>query len=251
MTCMFSAPLSDEQIIAALDNDIPPDIAAHLRDCPECRARFEVEQAFQGGLMQRLFRVNCPTLDKLRDYSFGMLNTELQKTIELHLQQCGYCRQDIESMKGFSEMVTGELDLPITNRPSPLSKWPLVPPAALVGGTTPLPMAGGLRGRGFINGVMLEAAGISISLEAVQNDDNSITIGGQFIVTEEELPKWHDALVELWQDGRLKRFTVVDDTGWFECNAESTGNIRLVVISRDEQVVMFNDIDFPKRYSTT
>src|SRR6476659_7461901 len=135
MTCTFSAPLSDEQIIAALDNDIPPDIAAHLRDCPECRARFEVEQAFQGGLMKGLFRVNCPTLDKLRDYSFGMLNPELQKTIELHLQDCWHCRQDIDSMKDFSEMVTGQLDSPTLNDPTPQSKWPLVPPAALIGRT--------------------------------------------------------------------------------------------------------------------
>jgi hypothetical protein len=249
MSCTFSAPLSDEQIIAALDNDIPPDIAAHLRDCPECRARFEVEQTLQGGLMERLFRVNCPPLDKLRDYSFRMVSADLQKTIELHLQQCGYCRQDIESMKDFSEMVTGQSDIPTPNPIASQSKWPLVPPAALVGRTAPLPMAA-LRGRGFINGVMLEATGVSIALEAEQNDDDSIVLSGQFIVSEDEMTRWNDALVELWHDGRLRRFTVVDDTGWFECPAESTGNIRLVIISRDEQVVMFNDIDFPKQYGT-
>ena len=249
MSCTFSAPLSDEQIIAALDNDIPPDIAAHLRDCPECRARFEAEQAFEGGLMKGLFRVHCPTLDKLRDYSFGMVSADLQKTIELHLQECGYCRQDLETMKGFSEMVTEQMDVPTADRPTSLPNWPIVPPAAIMGRTTPLP-AGALRGRGFINGVMLEATGVSISLQAEQDDDN-IMISGQFIVPEEEQRIWHDALVEFWQDGRLRRFTVVDDTGWFECPAESTDNIRLVVINRDDQVVMFNDIDFPKQYSTT
>jgi len=124
MTCTFSAPLSDEQIIAALDNDIPPDIAAHLRDCPECRARFEAEQAFEGGLMKGLFRVHCPTLDKLRDYSFGMVSAELQKTIELHLKECRYCQDDLQTMKGFSEMVTEQMDIPTADRPAPATNWP-------------------------------------------------------------------------------------------------------------------------------
>ena len=199
--------------------------------------------------MKGLFRVHCPTLDKLRDYSFGMVSADLQRTIELHLKECQYCRDDLKTMKGFSEMVTEQPDSPTADRPTPAPHWPLVPPAALIGRTAPLP-AGALRGRGFINGVMLEAAGVSISLQAEQDDD-TITISGQFIVPEDEQPIWHDALVEFWQDGRLRRFTVVDDTGWFECPAESTGNIRLVIINRDDQVVMFNDIDFPKQYSTT
>jgi len=131
MPCTFAAPLSEEQIIAALDNDIPPDVAAHLRDCAECWARFEAEQAFEGGLMHRLFRVDCPTLDKLRDYTFGMLGGNMQKTIELHLQDCGYCRQDIASMKDFSERVTGELDIPATDPSTRTPKSPLVPASAL------------------------------------------------------------------------------------------------------------------------
>ena len=93
--------------------------------------------------------------------------------------------------------------------------------------------------------VMVEATGISVVLEAEEHADSGIRISGQLIVPELELPIWFDALVELWEDERLKRFTVVDDKGAFECNAEYIGNIRLVVINRDEQVVMFNDINFP------
>ena len=246
MSCAFSSPLSEEQIIAALDNEVPPDIAAHLRDCPDCRARFEAEQAFEGGLMQKLFRVDCPTLDKLRDYAFDLLIGDIQRTIEQHLQRCRYCRQEITSMKNFSDTATAQLDNPTISRPSQPQKWPLVPPNAIIGSSASINSIAGFRGRGFINGVMLDAVGVAVSLEAEQNEDNSVTISGQFIVPE--LVKWNEALVELWQDGQLKRFTVVDDTGAFECSVEHTDNIRLVVINRSEDVVIFNDINFPKQY---
>ena len=95
--------------------------------------------------------------------------------------------------------------------------------------------------------VTLEATGISVVLEAEVNHENGITLSGQFMVSELELPNWYDALVELWQDGRIKRFTMVDHKGVFRCKAEHTCNIRLVVVNRDEQVVMFNEISFPEQ----
>ncbi len=120
-------------------------------------------------------------------------------------------------MQNYLEMIARPLDIPNIKNPNHTSK------------------------------VTLEATSVSIALEAKANHDSGVTITGQFIVSEQELPIWYDALVELWQDGRLKRFTVVDDTGAFKCKAEHTCNIRLVVISRDEQVVMFNEFNFPKQ----
>ena len=98
--------------------------------------------------------------------------------------------------------------------------------------------------------LLLETMGVNIALEAEENPNSGVMITGQFIVADEKVSSWYDAIVQFWQDGRLKRFTVVNNSGVFTCKADHTRNIRLVAINRDAQVVMFNDIDFPKQYGT-
>ena len=95
--------------------------------------------------------------------------------------------------------------------------------------------------------LLLETMGVNIALEAEENPNSGVMITGQFIVADEKVSSWYDAIVQFWQDGRLKRFTVVNNSGVFTCKADHTRNIRLVAINRDAQVVMFNDIDFPKQ----
>ncbi len=243
MTCSFSAPLSEEQIMAALDNDVPSEIADHLRNCEECRARFEVEQRLEGELMHGLFRVDCPSLDKLRDYAFNLLTEDVQKMIDKHLKHCAHCQQDIASMKTFSDRASNQVESERSSKLAPMHKWPLVPPNALFGRTSSIDVIKGLRVRGSINGILLEASDVSIALEVEQNDDHGLTLVGQMIVPD--LQVWNEALVELWRDGQIIRFAMVDDTGVFECNTDSVANIRLVITNQNEQVVIFNDINFP------
>jgi hypothetical protein len=95
--------------------------------------------------------------------------------------------------------------------------------------------------------LFVETMGVSIALEVEEKPNSRITISGQFIVTDEKLSSWYDAIVQFWQDGRLKRFTVVNNSGMFTCKADHFHNIRLVAINRDGQVVMFNDIDFSEQ----
>ena len=95
--------------------------------------------------------------------------------------------------------------------------------------------------------VLLEATGVSIALEVYENQTGGLMVSGQFIVNEQSLSSWYDAIVQLWQDGRLKRFTVVNNSGVFSFKADYTHAIRLVAINRNGQVAMFNPFDFPEQ----
>lgn len=48
-----------------------------------------------------LYRVDCPTLDILRDYHWGLLTPEESSATQRHLEQCPSCTDELRQLANF------------------------------------------------------------------------------------------------------------------------------------------------------
>ena len=79
MNCIFSSPLTDEQISFLLDGNTDEELESHLEQCPACRQRFEEAGQIELMLKKKLFRGDCPSPQMLTDFHMGLLDQTNQQ----------------------------------------------------------------------------------------------------------------------------------------------------------------------------
>ena len=104
--CVSPPALEDWQLLAWLDGEAAPEIAAHLAECPSCRERASALDRLQKDLAARLYRLSCPTPEELGDFHLGLLRGEQADAIRVHLRTCPHCQEEIRQLRTYlSELV--------------------------------------------------------------------------------------------------------------------------------------------------
>src|SRR5687768_11962364 len=99
--CASPPPLSDDELIAALDGDAPTPVRAHLGRCRFCAARLEGMRMFEKTLLTAMYRVDCPTTEALTDYVMGMASKKAGLAIDDHLLRCKLCSEEVQTLRAF------------------------------------------------------------------------------------------------------------------------------------------------------
>jgi|HigsolmetaAR202D_1030399.scaffolds.fasta_scaffold00019_44 anti-sigma factor RsiW len=97
--CALPPALSENDLIAAIDDEAPPSVTTHLKHCPYCRARAQELAFVQQQLRAKLYRLFCPSSDQLIDYFQGLLPNESMHEIRKHLATCPHCSREIQLLE--------------------------------------------------------------------------------------------------------------------------------------------------------
>jgi anti-sigma factor ChrR (cupin superfamily) len=88
-----------EELEALRRGELPPDdpasIAAHLRECVDCRERLPAVDSVAAALVSDFSAGEHPEIDELFDYADGTLSRERSGEIEEHLRDCPECSTDV------------------------------------------------------------------------------------------------------------------------------------------------------------
>ena len=93
--CADPPALTDLELTAALDDEAPPEVVRHLRSCRHCASRVEELAHLQQRLRSRLYRVFCPSSQRLVEYRHGALGYEQRETIANHVASCPHCTREL------------------------------------------------------------------------------------------------------------------------------------------------------------
>lgn len=93
--CALPPALSEQDLIAAIDDEAEPHIMHHLCRCPHCAARARSLARLQQQLRTKLYRVFCPASDDLIDYHQGLLAAERHASVARHLAMCPHCAHEL------------------------------------------------------------------------------------------------------------------------------------------------------------
>lgn len=93
--------VTPENLIAFLDGEAPPEVAAHLRDCAICRGVAAEYARVQGPLLTHLWRFDCPAPQALGEYELGLLRPEERTSVAAHVVDCPHCGDELHQLRGF------------------------------------------------------------------------------------------------------------------------------------------------------
>lgn len=91
--------LSDDNILAILDDTAPPSLGVHLVRCKSCAARAAELMNFERHLRQWLYRALCPTSMDLLAYMQRKLNPGQFIRISEHLIDCDDCVNELHMLE--------------------------------------------------------------------------------------------------------------------------------------------------------
>lgn len=94
----FARPnITPEMILAYLDGEDLPHVAALLASSPDAVALADDYRALQGELSRTLFRHDCPTTGQLGEYALNMN----QFAIAAHITACPHCTAELVQIRAF------------------------------------------------------------------------------------------------------------------------------------------------------
>src|SRR6266496_1578549 len=97
--CITLSPLTDDDLMAALDGEADGQIQSHLQACAYCSARLEHMRRFEQGMHTIMYRADCPSANELADYVMGVDTFDSQQYTENHLQNCVLCREEMQALQ--------------------------------------------------------------------------------------------------------------------------------------------------------
>lgn len=95
------ARIEPEDLLAFVDGEAPPDLAALIRGCPACAATAQGYAHVQRDLRQALHRFDCPTPQRLGEYDLGLLATAERVAIAGHVRGCPHCAVELRTLREF------------------------------------------------------------------------------------------------------------------------------------------------------
>lgn len=168
MTCDLTPQPADYELLAHLDGEAEPRIAAHVEQCQHCRARAADLAREQARLAASLHRITCPEAQELGEFHLGLLPRERRAAMRDHLVECHRCRGELAQL----EVYLGELAADVA--PSPAERVRMLvarlvrPPAERQEAGALAPAYAGIRGSGE-GPSLYQVEGVQIALE-VQRD---------------------------------------------------------------------------------
>jgi anti-sigma factor RsiW len=247
MTCSVPPELTDEQIDAILAGTAPPEVLAHLDECPACAQQVAAAYQVDSLLNDQLAFWGCPSPQTLGNYHLQHLPAAEAAQIAEHLTTCLACQAELAALDQFMNAPTTfqgrqrlTPDPPETAARTPamrLRQWlaQLVPPSAM---SQPAALRGALGGP-----LMAEVEGRTIFLEVEPVGDDQLRLRGQLAASD--LADWSGALVEVRQGGELQATGHMDDLGAFLCRPLKPGPTLLRITTPQGLAIVVPELDLP------
>lgn len=179
-------------------------------------------------LSATLYRVTCPDTVELGEYRLGMISGPRLAFIEQHLQECPYCRRELDQLDAYMAQVKPDLDYSTAER---IKIWIArhVPEfTAGVGAPAPaVAFRGGDQDEADAGRSLVFEAGeaqLMIDLQADPDDASRKSIIGLIIGIDPTVLE-----ARLWSDGRPVATTGVDDLGNFTFFDLKPGHYELIL----------------------
>lgn len=246
MSCSIPPPLSDDQLSTALDGEADAAVQQHLDQCPACAARLAQAHQIESHLKTQLHgmelqRQDCPPSHRLGEYHLGLVSQADERTMLRHIEQCRYCRAELDELRLFLSPQPAP-----AQQPAPARRRTIGPRLGeLVARLLPSAEARtrpalALRGGAAAGPIMAEVEGTTLMLDLQPSADGSVLVLGQLI--GDDVEHWVGALVELRQAGALLLTTVVDDLCSFSCERVPPGLASLRITDEQGRALLLDDV---------
>jgi hypothetical protein len=221
MDCINPPPLTDQVLVAFVEQAADPSVETHLAQCGPCRERAAALATEFHTLRRRLFRAACPAALELGEYQVGLTSSGRTAAIQQHVQTCSHCTHELNQLNAFHQEVTaaGEPGL-LLRMQSQIEILIAQLIDTLVGSSSRSPALAGLRGD--TPQQWHYAAGDWQVILDVQPDPGQVGRSGILgLVLGPELSPSMTA--QLWQADQLLATSQVDDLGNFIFSALTPG----------------------------
>lgn len=102
MECSTPGVIRDEELLAyAAGEKVRPAVEAHLAHCQRCSNLVTEFRGLERSLTQKLYRWDCPPNQILGEYQMGLLSSDLEKAVQLHLKKCVLCAAEVATFIEF------------------------------------------------------------------------------------------------------------------------------------------------------
>jgi hypothetical protein len=247
--CIAPPPLSDEELMAALDNEAPPQVLSHLEICLFCSERLGEMRHFEQSLRSGLYRFECPAPDKLGDYFLGTLEMPDRQDIQDHLNDCPLCQRELEDLQAFFALDEEEDRAPASDS---ISLWEQIKETAyrledqLVRILMPENTLayGVLKSRSPQGHQMTYNSGPVSLLLTLEKVIEGLKITGTIVDTEAE-GRWRDGHVELIRMGSDSPavLATVDEDEMFVVESLSPGRFNVNIYAAADHILKLLDLE--------
>lgn len=229
MTCISPPPLDDRTLLAHMDGEGEPDMAAHLARCPHCRDRARSLARLHNRLTTCLYRAVCPSPVALGEYHLDLLPGGEAQAVTQHLGECPHCKREIAQLEdylaglaptlktGLLEKAKGQVRVLIARLASELEAGQMGQPALA-------PAYAGLRGAEEAR--IYQADDVQVAVE-VQDDaerpGRKVLLGLVIGAEPGELE------AHLWQAGEQIAVVPLDELGNFVIPELAPGGYELIL----------------------
>lgn len=125
--------ITPEAILAFLDGEDLPHVAAYLRSSPEGAMLAAEYATVAGGLTRALYRHDCPPTQQLGDYALGLLPPADRFAVAAHADDCPRCADELAQIRAFLTIEADPPPLTPLDRARRLVATLLAPPLAPAG----------------------------------------------------------------------------------------------------------------------
>lgn len=228
--CTCATPPDDARLLAFLDGEPDPGLAADLAKCASCRERLATLDVQQRSLMMHLRQSDTPSSLELGEYVLGLVPDTRKREIETYLRNSESARADVAQIRSYLDSLKGDVEF------TPLERVQVLV-AELVRGLGPsagpafAPALAGIRGGAVDDGTRLYRAGdVSIALDVMEAGTSRMVMGLVSGAESEGLE------VELWQGDALAKVVQVDEVGNFTLENVARGKYTLALTAPELEI---------------
>jgi hypothetical protein len=227
--CIAPNEIEDIDLLAYMDGEATPAVAAHIAACRFCQ--HEVEGFLQTDflLRQAAHRSACPESDVLWQYANHELEQAQMRSLNPHIEGCAYCQQDLRQLATAIFVSPGPVPQPKSSSVSYLSRIQATGKQILRAIIQPPLQPAALRGETEEQTIYrVGAYQIILSKEATITTANIWQIEGQIINEAESHAALRGTAVLLHDDAIVAR-TEVDEVGYFQFAHVNSGQYNIYI----------------------
>ena len=110
LMCTCATPPEDARLLAFLDGEPDPELAADLVRCPSCRERLATLDVQQRSLMTNLRQTEAPSSLELGEYVLGLIPGSRKREIEEFLKESERGRADVAQLRAYLDSLKGDVE---------------------------------------------------------------------------------------------------------------------------------------------
>jgi anti-sigma factor RsiW len=145
--------------MACIDGDVSPNVKEHFAECARCASEVAKLAQTQARLVEKLYRVSCPSPEALGEYGLAIVSEPDRVAIARHVLDCPRCAEELQVLRDF-----------LGHAKATPAGHSLRERAARIIATLvqpPLQPAGAFRGSGDSAGLAFQAGALAVQLSHI------------------------------------------------------------------------------------